>query len=41
MLKGFKDFIMQGNVIDLAVAEDLAVNTTPDVVFHFGLRKEF
>lgn len=26
---------------DLAVAEDLAVNTTPDVVFHFGLRREF
>lgn len=33
-------FLPAGFALDLAVAEDIAVNTTPDVVFHISLRKE-
>ena len=32
-------FLPAGFALDLAVAEDIAVNTTPDVVFHISLRK--
>ncbi len=28
-------------LLDLAVVEDIIVNTAPDVVFHLGLRKQF
>lgn len=39
LVTGATIFLPRGFMLDIAVAEDIAVNTTPDVVFHFSLKR--
>lgn len=39
LVSGATIFLPAGFALDLAVAEDIAVNTTPDVVFHFAIKR--
>ena len=39
LVTGATIFLPRGFMLNIAVAEDIVVNTTPDVVFHFSLKR--
>ena len=39
LVTGATILLPAGFALDIAVAEDIAVNTTPDVVFHFAIKR--